>query len=128
MSTTRREFLSALMPVALAPLAVGLAASGCSDGDGGVRDSLRDGGPTSCSTITSRIGLNHGHRLVVPLADVEAGNSKTYTLTDNGDHAHTVLVTAAQFAALATGTNLVTQSSNDGGHTHGVTLTCVAPG
>jgi hypothetical protein len=124
MITTRREFLSGLIPVALAPLGISLGASGCSSG--GVSDSLRDGGPTSCSMITPRIGLNHGHRLVVPLADVEAGNSKTYQITSNGQHPHTVHVTAAQFAELASGTTVTAESSNDAGHTHSVVFTCVA--
>lgn len=126
MTTTRREFLSGIMHGALVPVVVGLGSSACSDGST-PGDSLRDGGPTECSSIGARVTFNHGHTIEVPLADVEAGNSKTYTVVSNGSHSHTVLVTAEQFAALATGTMVTATTSLNSGHMHGVEITCVMP-
>ena len=124
MTTTRREFLNGVMHVALLPVVSSLGA--CGGTSGGGSDSLRDGGPTACSAITPSISSNHGHTVAVPLADVAAGNSKTYTLTNNGSHAHTVHFTAQQLADLANGSTVMTLSSDAGGHQHNVTLACVA--
>lgn len=123
MSTTRREFLSGMMHVALVPVVVGLGASACGDGGTG---SPGDGG-VLCSSLGVRITSNHGHSLEVTLADVEAGEDKTYTLANNGDHEHTVVVTAAQFAEIASGTVVIARSTQSGLHTHGVEVTCVLP-
>lgn len=123
MSTTRREFLSGMMHGALVPVVVGLGASACGDGGAGTPG---DGG-TVCSSIGVRITSNHGHTLEVPLADVEAGVEKTYTLADNGNHEHTVVVTAAQFADIASGSVVTARSNVFGSHSHGVEVTCVLP-
>ena len=75
---------------AVVPVAIGLGASAC--GDGGSGEPAGDGG-VACGSIGVSISSNHGHTLEVPLADVAAGTEKTYTLTDNGNHEHTVVVT-----------------------------------
>lgn len=124
MATTRREFLNGVMHVALLPVVSSLGA--CGGADEGGSDSLRDGGPTACSAITPSISSNHSHTIAVPLADVVAGNSKTYTLSNNGSHSHTVHFTAQQLADLANGATVMTLLSDSGGHQHNVTLACVA--
>ncbi len=124
MTTTRRDFLGTLLHVSLIPL-VG-APAGCSEATGGGSDSLRDGGPTACASITVLVGANHGHVLAVPLADVQAGNSKTYRLSSNGSHSHTVRISNADFVQLANGATLSLTSTDDAGHAHGVTVGCVA--
>lgn len=124
MTTTRREFLESLLHVSLLPL-VGLGAGCGGDSTGPTADSLRDGGPTQCTSITVSIGTNHGHTLLVPLVDVQAGNSRTYTLSSNGSHTHTVRITNVDFVTLANGGTLTLTSSNDAGHAHTVTVGCV---
>jgi len=50
-------------------------------------------------------GSNYGidpHDLTIPLADLVAGQTKTYTTTGNG-HVHDVTLTSADFAALQNG-------------------------
>jgi hypothetical protein len=64
----------------------------------------------------------------VPLADVIAGVTKTYThaLTGSG-HTHTVMVSAAQFTALRNGQSAIATMANvttDSFHNHTVTLSC----
>lgn len=145
MTTTRRDFLERLLHVSLLPL-LGLetacgessdssADAGSNDagdtpdagnGDAATGDAGSDGSVASCSTVSSTIGANHGHSLVVPAADVAAGVETSYTLTSNGGHSHTLLVTAAEFATLATGASVIKASatSPSPGHEHTVTLMC----
>lgn len=94
--------------------------------DASAGDAGSDGSVASCSTVSTIIGTNHGHTLTVPAADVAAGVDKSYTLTANGTHSHTLLVTAAEFATLATGASVIKDSAPTPfpGHEHTVTLMC----
>ena len=106
---TRKDFLKSAAAVMGGGLA--LSALGC-------------GGPAL--TCGGAIALNHGHTLTVPGADAQAGTEKTYHIQGSGDHDHTVTITAAQFADLRAGTQVVITSSLDEGftHDHEVTVTC----
>ncbi|MBX3247135.1 MAG: hypothetical protein KF901_08145 [Myxococcales bacterium] len=87
--------------------------------------------PVACDSVTTTIGTNHAggqaHAVTVPAADVAAGEPRTYTLS-GGNHTHTIMVSAEDFAMLASGaTVMVTSSGNGAGnHTHVVTLACAA--
>ena len=70
------------------------------------------------------IASNHGHELVVPVADVEIGQDKTYDIQGTSAHPHTVTLSAADFSVLGTGATVTVTSSNDAGHTHQVTVSC----
>ena len=70
------------------------------------------------------IGTNHGHEMVVPLADVEAGVEVVSDIQGGSPHPHSVTVTADDFAALAAGMTVMVTSSMDSGHTHEVSLVC----
>lgn len=70
------------------------------------------------------IGNNHGHRLVVPLADIEARATKSYAIQGTSGHDHTVTITGAQFAVLGAGGTVVVTSSDTFGHSHDVTVSC----
>lgn len=70
------------------------------------------------------IGNNHGHRLAVPPADIAAKATKSYAIQGTSGHDHTVTITGAQFALLATGGTVVVTSSDTFGHTHEVTVSC----
>jgi hypothetical protein len=128
MNTTRRELLrssvllggTALVSRGLVACAVDPDADG--DGDG-------DEGQTADEVVSScrppAIAENHGHALVVPVADVNAGVAKTYSIRGTSGHDHAVAISAAQFRALGTGASITVRSTTVAGHSHAVTVTCV---
>ncbi|MBT8273819.1 MAG: hypothetical protein KJO77_08435, partial [Bacteroidia bacterium] len=67
---------------------------------------------------------NHGHSLVVPSADVNAGVEKDYSIDGTANHGHMVTITAANFTSLSANQQIVVTSSNSAGHMHSVTVTC----
>jgi hypothetical protein len=77
----------------------------------------------TCNSTTSMIGLNHGHALAVPAADVTAGVEKLYSIQGTALHGHTVRITSAGFATLRQAGTLDVLSSLDG-HQHAVTVNC----
>jgi hypothetical protein len=81
--------------------------------------------PASClqNGTMSIIAGNHGHNLVVSVADIQAGADKTYTLAGT-DHEHMVTVTAANFGVLASDQSVQVRSTSGGGHTHAITISC----
>ncbi len=87
------------------------------------QSSSSTGGMLTCSSM---IATNHGHVIEVTTADVEAGADKTYDIMGSSPHTHSVMVTAADFAMLATGGSVTKTSSTGGAHTHMVTITCMA--
>lgn len=92
-----------------------------SSGPGDDSSSSSGGGAACDSDPTSSFDL-HAHTLDIPLADVIAGVDADYVA--GGGHAHDVHVTAADFAALAAGEEVVVISSSTNMHTHMVTLIC----
>ncbi|HEY0254550.1 MAG TPA: hypothetical protein VGC41_23645, partial [Kofleriaceae bacterium] len=72
-----------------------------------------------------QIAANHGHVLVVSKADVAAGVDKTYDITGNATHAHSVTLTAADFAKLGTMNMLIMETSTTNAqHSHQITVSC----
>jgi hypothetical protein len=73
------------------------------------------------------IATNHGHVLVVPLADVVAGVHEgvevTYDIQGTADHSHTVTLTPNLFVMIQQSGSVV-PSSLDNGHNHQVTIAC----
>src|SRR5262249_38761960 len=81
--------------------------------------------PTSCGASGNvAISMNHGHTLVVPVADLNSTVDMTYNIMGTSMHNHTVTLTVANFAALRAGPIMVT-SSNDAMHDHVVTVSCI---
>lgn len=122
---TRRDLLKwmALGGAGLGLLSGAGTGAGCGDdGGGGGGGGGGDGGATC--TPSANIGANHGHTMVVPRADVEAGVGKSYDITGSSTHAHSVMLTASHFATLAGGETVMVDSTSGGGHTHSVTVTC----
>lgn len=87
-------------------------AGGTDGGTGGTDAGSGDaGGAATCSgaNITAEVGNNHGHVLMIPVADImnESLGDQTYTTTRDGTpglmHDHMVTITAAQFAMLRSG-------------------------
>jgi hypothetical protein len=73
---------------------------------------------------TSTIQSNHGHVLVVSKDDVAAAAEKAYDIRGTATHAHTVTITRELFAQLAKDQAIMTTSSFDAGHSHGVLVAC----
>jgi hypothetical protein len=121
MTMTRIDFLRTLAGAGAAALGTSvLLACGSDDEDDD------GGGDPNCAANGTRatIGANHGHALTVAMADVTAAVEKSYDIRGSSDHPHTVTITAAQFATLATNNSLQVSSSSDAGHTHTITVTC----
>jgi len=78
------------------------------------------------SRVVARMGKNHGHELVVALADVQAGAEKTYDVRGKASHGHRVTVTVEDMKALATGKLLRTRTTTEN-HSHRVTIRCAPP-
>jgi hypothetical protein len=71
------------------------------------------GGMGICpATIVAQISQNHGHALMVPIADVIAGVDKVYDTTGSAMHCHQVTITAADFTALQNGEVVRVKSCN----------------
>jgi hypothetical protein len=100
--------------------------SGSGSGSGNNPDAgvMMDGEAAACTTPEEVIGGNHGHVLVVPQTDLDAGAEKSYDIQGSAGHAHTVLITAAMFTTLKTSRTVQTTSSSGAGHTHPITVTC----
>lgn len=105
-----------------------LVSCSSSDDGSGNPDSDPDPLPSqgNCLTngTTSAIGGNHGHNLVVSIADVNAGVAKTYSIQGSSPHNHTLTISAADFSSLKTNQAISVTSSNDDGHTHPVSVSC----
>jgi hypothetical protein len=100
--------------------------AGGTGGNGNVTGGNGGGGHCTSGSVDAEIGPNHGHTLTVPLADVTAGQTKSYMLTTGNGHTHMVEVTAERFGTLkasGTVTGLVSVADSTG-HTHTVALTC----
>lgn len=72
----------------------------------------------------SSIGSNHGHTLQVSKNDVNAGVEKQYDIKGSSPHAHTVTVSASNFATLKTNQQIQINSTNDDAHSHLITISC----
>jgi hypothetical protein len=81
---------------------------------------------TSClnngTSIT--IGGNHGHELTVSMADVSAGQQRTYDIAAAAGHPHSVTLTAAHFQMLSQNQNVTVESSTTSQHSHTITVRC----
>ena len=112
----RRELLASLAGGAL------LAACGGDDGvssDAGV-SCTQNGAHARGQDITN----NHGHVLVIPVADIAAGVERTYDIMGTSLHTHSVTITAEQFAMLQTNRSIMVTTSTTDSHTHGIEVLC----
>jgi len=120
----RREFIIRIGGAVLAaPVVANLVACGDDGGGDGNTPDAAQGGVVDCRTFT--IGPpadGHNSPATITAADINAGIDKTYDLTGGGAHSHTFTITAAQFAMLAAGQQVVVTSSNVLNHEHDVTI------
>ena len=117
---TRREFLTGAVAGPLAGLAVLSAA--CGDDGGGVSV---DAAEPSCLTNGTSVVItgNHGHVLMVTVADIQAAADLTYDI-GGGDHTHSVTLTQQHFRLLASNQPVMVRSTTDLGHSHPITVRC----
>jgi hypothetical protein len=124
MTMTRKEFLRSIVGVGVGAAGIAVVA-GC--GDDGSSQPI-DSGPMVCTNPQTVIQSNHvpPHVLMVPLADVDAAVTKTYTFTGNADHMHNLTITAAQFTQIKGGQTLNLTTTSTLAHTHNVNVMCVS--
>lgn len=114
---TRRDMLGLGIGACGLGLVIGL---GCDDGGG--EDGDETGGDVS--SCAADIETNHDHSLSIPASDVNAGEGKTYTLTQGNGHTHTVVLSETDFERLMTDGTTRVESSSDAGHKHFVNVSC----
>ena len=97
------------------------------DGTGGTGGGTggAGGGSNGCQAgaQNSNISGHPGHVVMISAADITAGVDKAYGIQGGSGHDHTIMVTAANFAALANGESVMVTSTG-GAHDHVVTLSC----
>jgi len=111
MRISRKDFLRTAL------IAVGVAELGCGGGDD-------DGGGAKAGDCPGDIVSNHGHKLTVSAADVQAGVDKTYNIQGTADHTHQVTVTQGNFTDLKAGQLVALTTTTAQGHNHSVTVQC----
>jgi hypothetical protein len=116
--------------------------AGGMDGDGGEGGMEEESACMEDIEVMENAGITsgHPHAFTVPMADIEAGVTKTYEMGMSGGHTHSVRISAADFAQLAMGMTVMIPESAaepgadesacynlDGegnGHTHAMMLSC----
>ena len=85
-----------------------------------------DDGEMGCDAgaNATTISANHGHSVMIPVADIEGGAGGDYDITGSSSHAHSITLSADDMASLADGMTVTVTSTDGGGHTHMVTLSC----
>ena len=111
---TRRQLLSRgttlLMMVPVIPAVLQACSSSSSAGS-----TPDQSCPSANITTDSSVNDQHSHFLCIPTADITnpPANGMTYTALQNGEHVHTVTLTAAQLAQIGSGGTVTIQSSSD---------------
>ncbi len=150
MAITRRKFveLTALFTGTAMTGLAGALAPACSSDDGtslpptgsgdaatGADAATADGAAPTDAAATdsapvavqcrSTITQNHGHRITIPLADLELTAPKTYSIIGSSDHDHQITLDATDFAQLKSKLSVKKTSTNGGTtHDHEVTVLC----
>jgi hypothetical protein len=78
--------------------------------------------PAVCGATS--VSANHGHALIIPVADLDSMVNITYNITGTADHSHTILLTPAQLQSIKAKTAVQVNSSTDIAHFHEVTVNC----
>ncbi len=112
--------------------ATGAATTGTTSNTTGATTGATTGGGTmtqglqSCATTVQNNHPPPGQHIVtVPVQDVTAGVDKTYHIQGNADHDHTFTLTAANFATLKSGAQVMTTTTTTLSHNHGIVVVCM---
>lgn len=117
MGFTRMQFVQAL-----AGIGAGLALPGC--GGGSDDPAPAPGGSLRCGASGAAISGNHGHALLVPVADLDATAAVVYAIVGSADHDHAVTLSPAQLAQLRAGGSVSVTSTTTFGHDHRLDIRC----
>lgn len=129
MTITRKAFLGAAASTAVLLLQ---ACGGGDDDDSGAPAPAPGPGPApapgpapqQCGSTGGAIAGNHGHALTIAAADLDSPTNRTYDITGQADHPHSVTFTPAQLQALKAGQSVTVQSTTNAFHEHAVTAIC----
>jgi hypothetical protein len=113
----RKGFLTGVAGVTIT-----LIVSACGGDDAG--GSAGEGDGDCKDDINTAITNNHGHTLNIPVADFDAGQSKTYSIKGTSAHDHSVTLTADDFSSLKSGQKVTKESTSSSGHTHPMQMIC----
>jgi hypothetical protein len=96
-------------------------------GGGGSSNPSPSPSPTPTPTptpgdVAGTISGNHGHTAVVTAAQITASNAVTLDIRGEATHPHSVALSAAEVGMIGNGQTVSKTSSNDDGHSHGVTF------
>lgn len=80
---------------------------------------------TSCSSNDTAISGNHGHFVTIAVADLSSATPKLYHIEGTAGHDHTITLSVDQLQRLKSGASVTVTSSDNLGHNHQVTITCV---
>lgn len=85
---------------------------------------------TSCGSDGVAIAGNHGHAVIIAVADLNSTTAKSYSIHGTADHDHLITLTVTQLQTLKSGASVIvtsttTPSTTFGTHAHQVTVTCV---
>ena len=80
-------------------------------------DSGRTDSGSGTFACRASISQNHGHAILVPIADLDSSIAKTYSIRGMSDHGHDVKLEPSDFAELKAGLS-VNKTSDFAGQTH----------
>lgn len=113
----RKEFLTGLAGVTAT-----LFVFACGGDDDNGKTGAGDG---NCSDdIDIAITSNHGHSFTISSADLDGGQSKTYSIKGTSEHDHSVTLTAQDFTDLKNGKAVTKESTSNSGHSHPMQIVC----
>ncbi len=130
----RRYFLT---QTAFAIMAIGAAAAvgcGSKDSNSGANAGISGNQPVkaACAVNNPDIAItsNHGHSLVIPIADIMSEVAGTYTMTAGIDenevvHTHTVDLSTSEMQTLKANLVIHIVSSYEDEHSHTAIITCI---
>jgi hypothetical protein len=149
MAVTRKQFLrlSVVFGAAACTGLGGAILGGCDSDDppappgggtGGGGDAQADAGTSTGSSdaqtsadtgpdearCRSSLSDNHGHKLELPIEDLESDGPKAYSIRGTSDHDHEITLDASSFADLKLGNTVQVRSTDSYGHDHLVSILC----
>jgi hypothetical protein len=122
MEQGRREFVKLIVF-----FGAGSALAACGGSDSGGDNTTPTRSCTAHGGTASAITANHGHALMVPVADFTSPQiDHTYSIQGSAGHDHTITLTGAQLADVLAGNTVTVTSTETLAHTHGVTVICAS--
>jgi hypothetical protein len=120
---TRKQFLRSALDISAVALGLSvLNACGNSSSGGGADAASAANCLANGTNVT--IGANHGHVMMVSIADITAAADMTYHIMGTATHDHNVELTPANYATLAANNVVMVTSSTTENHSHPIMVAC----